>query len=45
MNQYRYKQKEMDNKINRKQKIKNKLMNMSLNLKKRDFVKEMTDIE
>ncbi len=35
----------MENKISRREKIKNKLMNMTLNIKKRDFHREMDDIE
>jgi len=35
----------MENKQNRREKIKNKLMNISLNIKKRDFQKELSDIE
>lgn len=45
MNDFKNKQKQLDNRINRRDKIKNKLMNISLNLKKRDFKKELDDIE
>ena len=41
MNEFRNKQKELDGKNNRREKIKNKLMNVSLNIKKRDFTKEL----
>lgn len=45
LNEYKNRQKELDSRINRRDKIKNKLLNISLNLKKRDFKKEMDDIE
>jgi len=45
MNEYRNKQKELEGRVNRREKIKTKLMNISLNIKKRDFKKEVEDIE
>lgn len=45
VNEFRNKQKELDSRISRRDKIKNKLMNISLNLKKRDFKKQMADIQ
>jgi chromosome segregation ATPase len=45
MNEYRNKQKELESRVNRREKIKTKLMNISLNIKKRDFKKELEDIE
>ena len=44
MNEYRNKQKELENNIGRREKIKAKIMNMTLNIKKRDFTREMQDI-
>ena len=45
LNHFRNKQKELDGKTNRREKIKNKLLNMSVNIKQRDFTQEMADIE
>lgn len=44
MNDYRSRQKDLENRITRRDKIKNKLMNISLNIKKRDFKMELADI-
>lgn len=45
MNEFRSKQKDLEAKTIRRDKIKNKLMNMELNIKKRDFNAEIDDIQ